>query len=124
MSMTMYRRIQDFQREMNDLQGDLKSAILSDEIREMVEHSGEAHARAENLQSELRAMLDEIQGGEQEERRFAKAALDSIMHAIDAAQKTGLGDDVPSLRARLLVFKTWADYADAYLHAALGFEME
>jgi hypothetical protein len=124
MSMTMYRRIQDFQREMNDLQGNLQTAILSDQIREMTQNAGEAHARAENLQRDLQALLGETDGGEHEERRFAQAALDSVMHAIDAAQKTGLGDDVPSLRARLLVFKTWADYADAYLRAALGFEME
>lgn len=119
----MYRRIQDFQREMNDLQSDLRTAILSDQIREMDRSAGEAHARAENLQRDLQGLLKES-GGEQDERRFAQAALDAMMHAIDAAQKTGLGDSVPDLRQRLLVFKTWADYADAYLHAALGFEME
>lgn len=124
MSTMMYRRIQDFQREMNDLQGELQSAILSDQIREMNGHAGEAHARAENLQRDLRALLEETEGGEADERRFVQAALDSMMHTIDAAQRIGLGDSVPALRERLLVFKTWADYADAYLHAALGFEME
>ncbi len=121
---SMYRRIQDFQREMNDLQGELQAAILSDQIREMDRLAGEAHARAENLQRDLQVLLRETTGGEEDERRFAQAALDAMMHAIDAAQKTGLGDSVPALRERLLVFKTWADYADAYLHAALGFEME
>lgn len=120
----MYRRIQDFQRDMNRLQGELQSAILNDQIREMDRHAGEAHARAEQLQYDLRSLLEETKSSEGDERRFAQAALDSMMHAIDAAQKTGLGDNVPALRERLLTFKTWADYADAYLHAALGFEME
>ncbi len=122
--MMMYRRIQDFQREMDDLQRDLQEAILGDDTREMGRSAGAAHARAENLQRDLRTLLAETHQGPEDERRFATAALDAIMHAIDAAQKTGLGTNPSELRARLLVFKTWADFADAYLHAALGFEME
>ncbi|MGH2447293.1 MAG: hypothetical protein ACRDFS_01620 [Chloroflexota bacterium] len=122
--MSLYRQIQEAQRRMTDLEEQLRSGILATEIRDMAAYAGNAHAIAEDVKYDLDAALNEGEIGEQSEQQFVQAALDSTRDAILAAQKVALGTTIDEVRAWMLDFKTHADYADAYLHAALGHQME
>ena len=120
----MYRQLQEVMRRLPDMQEKIRASLLSDNIREMTTLADEAHAIAEDVKFDLDHLLNNSDGSEEGERRFAQAALDSLQSAILNAQKVALATNVNETRARVLEFKTRADYADAYLHAALGFEME
>lgn len=120
----MYRELQEIQRRIPAMEEKIRDAILAGTTRDMLAFSGEAHALAEDLKFDLDHLLNSGGSGEGEERRFAQAALDSLDSAILNAQKVALGTDVDEVRARLIDFKTRADYTNAYLHAALGYEME
>jgi hypothetical protein len=125
--MITYRKVQDFQRMMNDLQKLLRSAILATNTRDMVQYSDDAQALAVNLKSGLAQMVDDEDDEDGESNinpTLVRAAYDSTESALLDAQKVALGTTVDEMRDRLLAFKTWADWADAYLRAALGFELE
>lgn len=127
----MYREIRNVQSMVEALQAHVRDALLSTATRDMVEHAGRAQVSAaaakEGLDSVLAGQADgaaNSMGEPRVEARFVHAANRSLSIAITEAEKVALGVDVDSMRARLIDFKSRADFADAYLRAALGIDSE
>jgi hypothetical protein len=127
----MYREIREVQSTVEALQTHVRDALLSTSTRDMVEHTGRAQVSAVAAKEELDRLLDGHDaddpssfGEPRVESRFVDAANRSLGVAITEAEKLTLGVDVDSMRARLVDFKTLADFADAYLQAAVGVDSE
>lgn len=127
----MFREVHEVHRKVQDLQGQIRSAILADTTPDMTRFGGSAQAlvdevllRLRRTQSEGAAAEQDVPKEERVERRFVDAAANSLNLAWSSAESVGLGTNVSEMRARLLDLKTHADFAEAYLHAALGTEME
>ena len=69
----------------------------------------------------LKAALSQVDEGDAD-HRFLQAAVSCLTHAWNNAEKVGLGSSTSEMRARLIDFKTPADYAAAYLRMATGYE--
>ena len=127
----MYREIREVQSTIDSLQTHLRDALISTSTRDMVEHNGRAQVSAVAAKEVLDRLLSgrgvdgETAFGEPRiEARFVEAADRSLGRAITEAESLALGVDVDSMRARVVDFKTQADYADAYLRAAVGIDSE
>jgi hypothetical protein len=123
----VYRQIREVQSIVETLQSHLRDALPSTSTRDMVEHAGRAQVSAVAAKQEL----DSLVSGEDEDTSssfgepridstYVDAANRSLSIAITEAEKLALGLDVDSMRARMIDFKTRADFADAYLRAAIG----
>jgi hypothetical protein len=129
--MMMFRRAHNARDRMQDLQIRLRSGLLADTTRDMSAYSGDAQTLINELLTALRETLAERGTSAQEnsdevkiERRFIDAAANSLNLAWASAEDVGAGTDIAEMRARLLEVKTHADFAHAYLNAALGTERE
>jgi hypothetical protein len=127
----MYREIRAVQSTVEALQSHIGDALLSTSTRDMIEHTGRAHVSAVAAKEELDRLLgsrpteDESSFGEPRvDPRFVEAANRALSTVITEAEKVALGIDIESMRARLIDFKTRADYADAYLRVAVGMERD
>ena len=127
----MYREIRAVQSTVEGLQSHIRDALLATSTREMIEHAGRAHVSAAAAKEELDRLLgsgysedDSTFGEPRVDRRFVDAANHALSVVITEAEKVALGVDVESMRARLIDFKTRADYADAYLRVAVGMEAD
>lgn len=123
--------LQRLEHRREALQRLLRSAIMAETIGEMQNLAGAAHAEAVNLDDELNALLKDAAwdpglpttgGDKRRARELVRAARDSVEYAILAAQRIGLADTAGEMRAYILDFMTQADFAEAYLRAALGTE--
>jgi hypothetical protein len=127
----MYREIRAVQSIVEALQSHIGDSLLSTSTRDMIEHTGRAHVSALAAKDQLDRLLDrqytedESSFGEPRvDRRFVDAANRALSVVITEAEKVALGTDIESMRARLIDFKTRADYADAYLRVAVGKESD
>jgi phosphoribosylformylglycinamidine (FGAM) synthase-like enzyme len=125
-----YRGVQHLIDRMDDIQGHLRSAILADTTRDMATHSGEAQTLVDTLLQEVDDVLklgapdlDENSQSRRIERVMTQAARDTLVDAMNSAEKVGLAENVQEMRERLLDFKTHVDFADAHLHAAAGLDV-
>lgn len=125
----MYREIRAVQSTVEALQAHVRDALLSTSTREMLEHTGRAHVSAVASKEALDRLLDGSDrsaeasfGDPHVNPRYVDAANRALGNVITDAEKVALGVDVDSMRARLIDFKTQADYADAYLRVAVGME--
>lgn len=125
----MYREIRAVQSIVEELQSHIRDALLSTSTRDMIEHTGRAHVSAVAAKEELDRVLDDRYtegessfGEPRVDRRYVDAANRSLSVVITEAEKVALGTDAESMRARLIDFKSHADYADAYLRVATGME--
>ena len=127
----MYREIREIQSTIESLQRHVSDAIVSTSTRDMVEHAGRAQVSAVAAKDTLdrlsstRARPDSDSFGEPRiDAAFVRAAGHSLGEAIVEAEKVELGTDIDGMRLRLIAFKTCADFADAYLRAAIGVDGE
>jgi hypothetical protein len=127
----MYREIRAVQSIVEALQSHIGDSLLSTSTRDMIEHTGRAHVSALAAKDQLDLLLDrhytedESSFGEPRvDRRFVDAANRALSVVITEAEKVALGTDIESMRARLIDFKTRADYANAYLRVAVGKESD
>ena len=127
----MYREIREVQSTLEALQSHIRDALLSTSTREMVEHNGRAQVSAvaayEQIDTTLNGRRLEYAsdfGEPRVDKRFVGAAQRALSEAISEAEKIALGTDVEGMRARVIDFKTRADFVDAYLRAALGTDLE
>jgi hypothetical protein len=123
-----YRDVQHLIDRMNDVQGHLRVAILSDTTRDMTARSGQAQTLIDTLLQEVDDALKVGSSGlESRERRgervMTQAARDALVDSMNGAEKVGLAENAQDMRARLLDFKTHVDFADAYLRAAAGLDL-
>lgn len=114
--MTMYRQYQELQDQATRMLAALRNALLADETRDATLYSGEAQSIALDIQS----TLQELAGDRHEVLR--RSTLTAVQNAVLEAQKVGLGTSVDTMRPYLVDFKTYADFAYAYLTAAVGLE--
>jgi hypothetical protein len=73
----------------------------------------------------LRDGMD-VGGGDRQDqstKNLLKAAERALSLAWDKGEKVSLGTNVSEMRARLLDVKTYVDFANAYISAALGTEL-
>lgn len=129
--MMMYRTIHDVQRRMPDLTQSINAAILADDTRDIASHGGAAMTIIDDVLHTLRDALDhegtslaDEQPEVHLEQRFVQAAADAFTVAWNYVEAIGGGTDVSSMRASMVDGKTHADYAVAYLTAALGEQRE
>jgi hypothetical protein len=120
----MHRQLREVLAEMERLQRHLRVAIVTDDIRTMVREGGAAQQLTVSLATSLRASLDQDSDMSRNERAFLRAARGALLESADAAARVALGTNAGEVREELLMFKTHADFADAYLRAADGFEGE
>jgi hypothetical protein len=126
----MYRGVQHLIDRMDNIQGHLRMAILSDTTRDMTAHSGQAQTLVDTLLEEVDDVLKSGETNEDAssrsrriERVMTQAARDTLVDSMNSAEKVGLGANVQEMRERLLDFKTHVDFADAYLRAATGLDV-
>jgi hypothetical protein len=125
----MYREIRAVQSIVEALQSHIGDALRATSTRDMIEHAGRAHVSAVAAKEELDRLLgsgyqesETSFGDPHVDPRYVDAANRALSVVITEAEKIALGVDVDSMRARLIDFKTRADYADAYLRVAVGME--
>lgn len=122
----IYRETQSARDRMEDLQGKLREAILAERTRDILAFSGEAQTIADQLTRSLENALKEggsgggSSYGRRVEQGFVHLAARALSMAVVDGEKVALGQDALGMRNRLFDFKTHVDFADAYLHAALG----
>jgi hypothetical protein len=120
--MTTYRTVQGIRNNMVNLQQALRSAFLADSTNEMGRHATEAMAIVDEMLRTLRTDESGSDAGEgdQADQTLLQSAERALTQAWDRAEKVTLATSLPEMRERLLDFKTLADFADAYVSAALG----
>jgi hypothetical protein len=118
--MSSDRRIERVWQRMEDLQGQLRSAILAETTQEMESPAGVAHAESIDLEDQLESLPEELRNHDNGRSVSLQTALVCVEHAIVSAQKIALATNVTEMRAYLLEFATHVNFADAYLQAALG----
>lgn len=125
----MYHEIRAVQSTVEDLQSHIRDVLQATTTRETIEHAGRAHVSAAAAKEELDTLLDgryrenESSFGEPRvDRRYVDAANRALTILVTEAETIALGVDVESMRARVIDFKTRADYADAYLRVAVHME--
>lgn len=125
----MYREVQRARDDIAGVQERLQAAILAEDTRAMTQYGTQAQAAADGL---LRALEDaennqsaiENVGEGRVERGFVEAAAARLGKAVVDSQRIAMGTNVSEIREALIGIKTHIDYADAYLHAALGGQIE
>lgn len=123
--MTSYRTVQDIRDRMVPLQQALNSACLANSTEEIGTYATTAMALVDEILRALRtARLGQDAGRvDQHDQNLLQAAERALTQAWESAEKVSLGASVNDMRARALDFKTLADFADAYVSAALGTEL-
>jgi hypothetical protein len=109
---------------MIPLQQALRSATLADSTEEMGRHASDAMAIVDDVLQMLRPGGRETEDSRRDaaDPQLVRAAERALTQAWDRAEKVSLAGSVVDMRARVLDFKTFADFADAYLSASLGSE--
>lgn len=122
--MTTFRTLQGARDRMVPLQRALQSAVLADSTEDMGRHATEAMAIVDEVLERLRAggSGEAVDRTDAQDRSLAQAAERALTQAWDRAEKVSLATSVSDMRARVLDFKTFADFADAYLTASVGTE--
>lgn len=117
----MYREIREQFGKATSLEQYLRRALLADDTRVMSTESANAQSVTLELSHALRKALDET-GPDDANRTLVEAAATSLNLAWSYAEKVALGTSPTDMRAYIVDFKTKADHAVAYLHAAIGGE--
>jgi CO dehydrogenase/acetyl-CoA synthase delta subunit len=123
--MAEYRTVQEIRDTMADLEQTLRDGLLADSTRVMSEKATEAMAIVDGM---LQALRDgaSVGGGDRQDHsteNLLKAAERALTFAWNRGEKVALGTSTEDMRARILDFKTYADFANAYVSAALGTEL-
>lgn len=110
---------------MVNLQQALRSALLADSTDDMSRHASEAMAFVDEMLQSLRSDRGGSDTGrsDQADPTLLRSAEHALTQAWDRAEKVSLATSLSGMRERLLDFKTLADFADAYISAALGAEL-
>ena len=117
----MYREIRDTQRTMESILDHVRTAILAENTRDMNEHAGAAQAGIVLVKQRLATISDEGDGGgPRVDRHFLDTAVTALERAFAQAEHVAMAVNTGEMRSYLIDFKTYTDYADAYLRAALG----
>lgn len=124
-----YRQLREAQRRMDEVRRHLHTAILAEDTRDMAREAGVAQTTAVQIDRTLEDQLQESRSpnwGEPSSRNvelsLVEAARSSLDSGITCVQRVELGNNVAEVREGLLDCKTYLDFADAYLQAALGDE--
>jgi hypothetical protein len=118
----MYREVQRIRDDIQRVQQGVTSGILADSTRDMSGYTGEAMAQIDALISSL----NHLPGGDTQgvEPALIQAAQRALTLAWTNAERVGVGNTVPEMRRALVECKTYVDYAEAYVAASLGVELE
>ena len=124
--MTMYRDVQSIRDTMLNLDRTVRAGILADSTRDMSARASEGMAMVDQVLQTLRTTLNtgSTESDLKVERPLLEAAQRALDHAWSRAERVARGNSASEMREYLVDFKTWADFATAYLSAALGSELE
>lgn len=117
----MYREIRALTTQLDELFARLRAALLAEDTREIGTAATTAQAMMVELLNAVKA-LAASEGRQDADIRFVRAALASLEGAWESAQKVALGTSASEMREYVVDIKTNADYARAYLQAAVGAE--
>jgi CO dehydrogenase/acetyl-CoA synthase delta subunit len=121
----MYRTAQGIRENMVDLEQTLRQGLLSGTTQDISDSATRAMALVDGMLQALRSGF-EVGGGDRQDhstQNLLKAAERALTLAWDRGEKVSLGTSANEMRERLLDFKTYADFANAYVSAALGTEL-
>ena len=123
----MYRRLREIQLTVGALQKHLRAALLANNTRDAIGHSGAVHessaAVLRQIETALRSVdSDPEPADRQVDANLMRAAARSMSLAVENCERVALGSTVDEMRDRLVDVKTQIDYADAFLQASLGFD--
>jgi hypothetical protein len=121
--MTSYRTLQGIRDRMVPLQQELNAACLAESTEAIGRHATTAMAIVDEVLETLRRGGTADDGGDRVDRNLLQAAQRALAQAWESAEKVSLGTSAQEMRARALDFKTLADFANAYVSAALGTEL-
>ena len=120
----MNHHIQETQQTMEALHDHLRAALLSQNTRDAIGHSGavqEASAVVlRQLDQALSHARDRDAGPSGIHRTVVQAAQRAMSQAIENGERVAIGSNIDEMRDRLIDVKTQIDYADAYLRIATG----
>lgn len=123
---TMYHAVQESRQAMQDLMRDLREALLASNTREVANAATKGMADADRALRILKSGLEDDRspgvGQRSADRGLVEAAVAALNRAWTDTEKVELGRDVDEMRGVVYDIKTQADYADAYLAAAVGWE--
>lgn len=118
----MYREVQRIRDDIQRVQQAVTLGILADSTREIGGHTGEAMAQIDALIDSLNHLPDSDSEGV--EPALVQAAQRALSLAWTNSERVALGSSVPEMRQALVECKTFVDYAEAYIAASLGVELE
>jgi hypothetical protein len=117
----LYRATREVEDKLDVLERHLRAALLADDTRTISGETAAAQALTVEILDRLKAAL--AHGDEADpDHRFVRSAVSCLSDAWNNAEKVGLGTNAAEMRARLIDFKTPADYAAAYVRLAVGSE--
>lgn len=118
----MYREVQRIRDEIQSVRHAIDEGILSDSTRDMGHRVSEAMAQIDALLYSLGHLpTDDNQGIEP---ALIQATQRALSLAWANSERVAVGSTVPEMRQALLQCKTFVDYAEAYVAASLGVELE
>jgi hypothetical protein len=117
----LYRATREVEDKLDVLERHLRAALLADDTRTISAETAAAQALTVEILDRLKTALARVDDGDPD-HRFIQAAVNCLSDAWNNAEKVGLGASAAEMRARLIDFKTPADYAAAYLRMAIGYE--
>ncbi len=117
----MYREIRACGPKLDELDSQLRTALLAEDTRQIGTAATTAQALALEL---LRTLKEQSDSGSDSDVNpaFVAAAISSLNRAWQHAESVALGTNATEMRAHVVDFKTSADFARAYLRAAIGTE--
>jgi hypothetical protein len=118
----MYREVQRIRDDIQSVQRAVRAGILADVTRDVSGYTSEAMAQIDALINSLSHLPPGDNQGV--EPALIGAAQRALNLAWARSERVGLGSSVPEMREALVDCKTYVDYAEAYVAASLGVELE
>jgi hypothetical protein len=123
----VYRRLREIQLMVGALQKHLRAALLANNTRDAIGHSGAVHESSAAVLRQIEEALHALESASESDDRqvdanIIRAAERAMSLAVEDCERVALGTNVDEMRDRLINVKTQIDHADAYLRVSLGFE--
>lgn len=117
----MDRDIRDALSVVRDAETHLKASLLASDTRTMAREADASLALIDDVLDEVKSVqtqdTESTQGGSAD---LLNAAAASLNRAWVSSEKVGMADNLEQMRSAVLDVLTHTHYADAFLHACVG----
>jgi len=119
----MYREVQHIRDNVAGVQREVNAGILAESTRDITAHTSQAMALIDGLIQSLNN-LNRSGNNEGVEPQLVDATGRALNRAWVQAERVAIGSSVAEMRQALVDCKTFVDYAEAFVSASLGVELE